>query len=754
MRQGARVFIRFFVSYLLIMLIPFCVAIRMSSEEVSRARQDVYAKDTLLLEQGQRTMQNILSSMNDMIQSLSSNISVNQLMTYDNVYEDRSTLTNFIDVRNALHEFNLFGYADAFFLYAYRSDTLINGSQIIYDASAGNLRFLLPGDTSETDVRRISGLLLTTRYRYEFLSPVTMRPPGNRMLFDEYIPYAFTITNSAGRDAVNVVILMQVDTLRSLLGFVSNTGWLYSSVSTLDGLTLFETGDGFEYDGELDGASGCVTGNVDGRSALISYVTDYANGLRYISVSGMSQIEELVADTIRSLVITLLATGALGMLLAGLLALRTTAPLRRMLLGINSHPRADDAPAVEYQNLDKELMRIMSENQTLKDEMNLQAPLLRGALAARWLYGEYASIDELFEAYSRAGCELGYRLYAVVIAEIPARRIHDAGNADRALVKALLRENLPELIDIADTGISALTLIAGSALRDKDQWKRTLHDRLEQTRTVLLAKAGLELSCCAALAGDANRVHVAYVELRRLAEGDAGHDAGIRWLAQDASGGSDAYFPVELEMHIIDAIKNGDDTELSSAFARLYTENAVRRELSGGELRRLAAVINALFIRLGYDGFDADIAEAHSGQATTEALLNRAQKLLLERCGQSRAEHLSKQQELRLAIEKYICQNFADPQLSLSSAADALGYTQAYISRVFKQQTGELFSAYVERMRLEHARELLRRGELPVYRIAAECGYNSVQVFRRAFARSYGESPSSYAEKAGHDVAK
>lgn len=270
MRQGARVFIRFFVSYLLIMLIPFCVAIRMSSEEVSRARQDVYAKDTLLLEQGQRTMQNILSSMNDMIQSLSSNISVNQLMTYDNVYEDRSSLTNFIDVRNALHEFNLFGYADAFFLYAYRSDTLINGSQIIYDASAGNLRFLLPGDTSATDVRRISGLLLTTRYRYEFLSPVTMRPPGNRMLFDEYIPYAFTITNSAGRDAVNVVILMQVDTLRSLLGFVSNTGWLYSSVSTLDGLTLFETGDGFEYDGELDGASGCVTGNVDGRSALIS----------------------------------------------------------------------------------------------------------------------------------------------------------------------------------------------------------------------------------------------------------------------------------------------------------------------------------------------------------------------------------------------------------------------------------------------------------------------------------------------------
>ena len=89
-----------------------------------------------------------------------------------------------------------------------------------------------------------------------------------------------------------------------------------------------------------------------------------------------------------------------------------------MLLGINSHPRADDAPAVEYQNLDKELMRIMSENQTLKDEMNLQAPLLRGALAASWLYGEYASIDELFEAYSRAGCELGYRLYAVVIAEI------------------------------------------------------------------------------------------------------------------------------------------------------------------------------------------------------------------------------------------------------------------------------------------------------------------------------------------------
>ena len=106
-------------------------------------------------------------------------------------------------------------------------------------------------------------------------------------------------------------------------------------------------------------------------------------------------------------------------------------------------------------------------------------------------------------------------------------------------------------------------------------------------------------------------------------------------------------------------------------------------------------------------------------------------------------------QELRLAIEKYICQNFADPQLSLASAAEALGYTQAYISRVFHQQTGESFSAYVERLRMEKAGELLRAGGLPVYSIASQCGYNSVQVFRRAFARVYGVSPSAYQSQPG-----
>ena len=740
MRQGVKVFVRFFLSYLLMMLIPFSLCVRMYSDEVGRVSENIYRNDTLLLEQSQRTMCDIVSSMNDMLQSLSSSESLKRLMTYESIYDDGTHLTDFISTRNALADFNLFSYVDTFFIYAYRSDTLINGSQIIYNAAGGNLRFLLADTASEAEVQEATRRLLTTRYRMKFITPVQMKTLDTRDNVQTYLPYAVTLTNAAGRDAANIVLLLEEETLRKRLGFVNQADWIFSAIETLGGETILGGDAAYECDEPLEGEVSTVRGQVDGQRALISCVTDEALGLRFISASSMDHISEQLNSTRRDLLTGLILTGAVGLALAGLVTMRNTAPLRRVLLGLSAGPNADE---VGYSELDKALTRILNENMTLKDEISVQVPVLRGALAARWLYGEYTSAEEVLESYARMGCELSFRLYAVATADItPLRADADAGGS-RALVKALLRESLPELIDTADTGIDSLTLIAGTAQRDKATWQRELDARLNQLRKLLRERAALELEWRAALAGDAGRVHLAYLELGRMDAGSGQPGAGVMWLSDSGREAQGPFFPVELELRIVDAIKNGDESELSGAFARLYTENAVRRTLSDAELGQLRAVLEAMFIRLGC------APEAEQAAVSAEQLLMGAQKQLIALCGRTRAEHVTRQQELRLAIEKYICQNFADPQLSLASAADALGYTQAYISRVFHQQTGESFSAYVERLRMEKAGELLRAGGLPVYSIASQCGYNSVQVFRRAFARVYGVSPSAYQSQPG-----
>lgn len=746
MSSGVKVFLRFLTSYLVIMLIPFGFVVHMCNQEMIRISDDIYDRDTLMLEQGQRAMEKIVGSMDSLLQSMMGNAQIKRLMNYDSVYSDLRLLTKFMAASDALAEFTLYENVDHLFLYAYKSDTVVGSNTLVYNAMANNQHVLLGNGYDEDAANRFRDIMLGES-GYIFLSAIDIYPPGACSAV-RCVPYVTTLTNSSNRVAGRAVLLLEEKLLLERLGYTLDNGWLYAAVENLDGTVLAEIGEpiygGGYYNGELFDESdrGRTRVIVDGRTALVSYVTDRARGLRYVGASSADELDGMIWDTRVNVLIMLALIALIGMGCALLVTMRATAPLRRVLLGINS---GSGSAAVDYTRMDEAVASIMNENATLKEEMGIQAPMLRGALTSRWIYGEYDSVDEIMDGYSRVGHDADRRLYAVITAEIPARRVGGLNPSDRALVKALLRENVPGLIDVVDVELDSIALIAGSPQRDKAAFRNALDARLDDVYRLLLNKTGLELTMLAAIAGDANRVHMAYMALKR--SDDGGRNRGVNWLLTDMADAQTACFPVELELRIMDSIKNGDERELGGAMSRLYTENVVKRELNEEEFARLAAVLDAMFIRLDCAPLPR-FAHADSG---VEKLLAEVHKRLLALCGQQHAEHTSRQQELCLNIEKYVMQNFGNPSMSLTSVADALGYTQSYISRVFKQQTGELLSAYMERVRMEHAQELLKQNDMPIYKIAESCGYNSVQVFRRAFARVYGVSPSDYVRKCSAD---
>jgi AraC family transcriptional regulator len=76
--------------------------------------------------------------------------------------------------------------------------------------------------------------------------------------------------------------------------------------------------------------------------------------------------------------------------------------------------------------------------------------------------------------------------------------------------------------------------------------------------------------------------------------------------------------------------------------------------------------------------------------------------------------------------------------------AKRAGLSPTHFSKAFKRHTGTGFERYLLERRLEHARSLLRSTELPVYRIAAECGFTSYVHFARAFRRICNESARDF----------
>jgi transcriptional regulator GlxA family with amidase domain len=65
-------------------------------------------------------------------------------------------------------------------------------------------------------------------------------------------------------------------------------------------------------------------------------------------------------------------------------------------------------------------------------------------------------------------------------------------------------------------------------------------------------------------------------------------------------------------------------------------------------------------------------------------------------------------------------------------------------ARAFRRETGFTPAVYVERLRVEAARNRLERGPDPVDQVAAACGFGTPETMRRAFARRVGIPPADY----------
>ena len=92
---------------------------------------------------------------------------------------------------------------------------------------------------------------------------------------------------------------------------------------------------------------------------------------------------------------------------------------------------------------------------------------------------------------------------------------------------------------------------------------------------------------------------------------------------------------------------------------------------------------------------------------------------------------------------EYLQTHYADP-LTLDEAAERVGVSRYYFTRVFHQYTGQTFGDYLASLRIRAAEDLLRDDAVPVAEIGARCGYASLSAFNRSFRKRKGCSPTAF----------
>jgi len=83
---------------------------------------------------------------------------------------------------------------------------------------------------------------------------------------------------------------------------------------------------------------------------------------------------------------------------------------------------------------------------------------------------------------------------------------------------------------------------------------------------------------------------------------------------------------------------------------------------------------------------------------------------------------------------KYIEEHYRDG-ITVGQVAQTLGYSDAYLSRLFHKVTGRTLKSYIDYVRIQEAAILLQYEKLPINEIADRVGYENQNSFSRAFKR-------------------
>lgn len=268
--------------------------------------------------------------------------------------------------------------------------------------------------------------------------------------------------------------------------------------------------------------------------------------------------------------------------------------------------------------------------------------------------------------------------------------------------------------------------------------RRDLHQVLGEYNSILIGEAFEDVKKLTAQAAFLDKLR------SDIFEGDA----GVLFAAKMA--GSNNYYAEDIEecrRVIIEAIAHKDMDETALRIQRLVTSLHKEKALSLVYMHHIFYdLITRLYQTQGI--FDTALIQKRIGQAaqsgSKEELSNVFREIMAE---VTRSQDALDTGGIARNVMKIIEQEYRK-DISLEYIAEKVHLSPAYLSYIYKQETGTNIIKKLADYRMTKAKELLVDSRMKIADIAKECGYSNPSYFNRLFKNMYGMTPTQYREKA------
>lgn len=490
---------------------------------------------------------------------------------------------------------------------------------------------------------------------------------------------------------------------------------------------------------------------------IIYAVSDYNNWI-YLTLLDQREVAGALKLTRFGIITMGTVLTLLIVIVAYILAVYFTRPIRQIKRSLS----LDDQTGLkdEIKTIIHSIDTIITEKESLEKLMEAEKPQLETQLVMNLFRGR-VSADELAVKLPRLGYRLMEgRLYVTMLIQLDNLGEREASDKDVLLlaVNKLAEEQIPleqRMLPIILNDKTQATILMFTG-RNEQEIRKPLFD--QATALMKMAREYLKVSISIgisnpydSLLGSKEACEMGKQALHHRL--NLGKESIIFYedISQGVPGPVLLHYPAELESRLFDAIRLGDEEQVSRSLYLLLAEMMKKNKHSMNFEVALVRFVNNLIELEQLLGIEVLLKQ--DNYALYHVLLDTRNPEEIERMlvdeiifpmVRSMKDKTNKQFRSLSEEIAVIVRAEYDQELTLEQIADRLHYNPNYLSNIFKKEHGTTFSEYLMNYRLEMAKKWLVETDMTVREIAERLQYHKPQNFIRSFRKKEHVTPGEY----------
>ncbi|WP_179281326.1 helix-turn-helix domain-containing protein [Paenibacillus sp. XY044] len=527
--------------------------------------------------------------------------------------------------------------------------------------------------------------------------------------------------------------------------------------------------------GELQDQQGMVYMDVQEHQAAVSYITSKITGWKYVSVLPASLFNEKMQYMRKLIWISIGTCFLVGGVICVLFLRKNYMPIQVMLQSL-SHKFGlrFDGGSSEYSFLQGAIQHYFTEKEDMRARFDQHRNTIRAHLIRRLLKGSIEKEALFHESLAAHHIEFSSDRFVVILMSVDDfGKFEQYGQNDLSDKKEqMLHFILTNVLVDAAAGDAAvyttemndvLACVVNFQKSDSEERERlTLHRISAQVREFMQEQMQVELTIAVGevysdIYGIAQSYHEALDALEYRIVLGSGQFIRYGDTQLNQAPPHHYYFPLSVEQQLIYVVKSGNYAKAEALIEDIFQKNFSGHPVSVPLAKCLMYNMASTMLNTVDEVSVTGKRSLESHLLDVEPLLScehvpqmkeQLKDKLSQVCGWIQAEKRDHHRYLIEDVQRYIDNHLHDPNLNISMIGDVFRMTPSYISRLYKDHTGEALLDTINRSRLAEAKSLLTYNKLTVNEVAGRVGYADVSTFVRTFKKFEGMTPGAFQKAA------